>query len=280
MGIDVYLEIELPKDLEENEYKKCFRRTNDYNIAKPSDEYFNLFIKLQLKNDIKIWNKYHIGEKPSLKSEMEFYSNFVFDVSDDGCCLSHCFRQNGGKTILNARVFSMLLPNIEVALIESFDGSDCEYKTIYKGGKKISTFKKHVEYEINPNDPDFDEKFKNMTERHKPVKNEYLVNGKFITSKGRVVLEIIKLFCTNNKCDFKELIEYFPKELVKDDKNSVIALDTSIDNKRKGKYFMDSPIILSSGETIYVNNKWTKEKFRYFEDKENCKIYSEFWYWY
>ena len=172
MSLDCSISVDLPVSVGSDVYSKCFRRTNIYNIARPTEEYIDLVAKKMLKIDLEKWEKNPKGEKPSLQKEKQFYSNFVVYINStenehlNGVRFSE--EASCGCTIdfLDGRIVSELLPNIEVSEI-IYDESILEdYKYVFKGGKLISSFVKMSEYEIGPCDSEeeFEETLKKMTE--------------------------------------------------------------------------------------------------------------------
>lgn len=108
---------------------------------------------------------------------------------------------------------------------------------------------------------------------------KYSFNGHNDLGKGRLVLEVIKYYCKEHPmCTFDELKKAFPNELAKSTKKGVFDLETNISDKDKGigsghkRYFVDEPIILTSGEKIFVSNQWGINSIKPFIEHCNKKL--------
>ena len=111
--------------------------------------------------------------------------------------------------------------------------------------------------------------------------SKYEFEGIKDLTKGRLVLEVVKKYCSNNNpSSYKELEQVFPANL-RGSKNGkgVIALENTISDKDKGigpnsikRYFTDDPIKLSSGEVILVCSQWGKGNIDIFIEAATKKL--------
>lgn len=91
----------------------------------------------------------------------------------------------------------------------------------------------------------------------------YEFNGEKGLGKGRLVLAVVKKYCSDNKpASFEDLEKIFPKGL-RSGKSVIAKDDGSIPDKDKGigpnshkRYFVDEVIELSNGDKILVSTEW------------------------
>lgn len=82
-------------------------------------------------------------------------------------------------------------------------------------------------------------------------------------NKRRLVLAVIKKYVDDkNPSTFKELEKAFPWEIHGSESRGVIKLESEVSEKDKGigspqkRYFVEDPIILTSGERVLVTTEW------------------------
>ncbi len=97
-------------------------------------------------------------------------------------------------------------------------------------------------------------------------RTKYSFNGDNELGKGKLVLNVIKYYCQQNKkITFQQLKGDFPNDLAQNKKQGVVELKSKVTNQAAEKrYFFNDPITLANGDIVVVSNQWVISKMQGF----------------